>query len=205
MPEHVTGGIKYSNSATITLWGEKIKDTATEKVYADINIAAKTYAVELHKTCALTDKPLPGATFGLYNAQGGLIATGVTDINGKVMFQTNIVEGIILREHVLYYLQEVQAPPAYQLDDTQYWFCFCSDKTASCESCNQTMLDLEAVRIPFEQIGAVHVVNQPISCRLPATGGIGTHLYILSGLALVLAPFVYGFRLRRRYERRSKR
>ena len=40
--------------------------------------------------------------------------------------------------------------------------------------------------------------------ELPGTGGIGTHLYILCGLVLVLAPFVYGFSLRRRYERRSR-
>ncbi len=39
---------------------------------------------------------------------------------------------------------------------------------------------------------------------LPSTGGVGSHIYILCGLALILAPLVYGFRLRRRNERRSK-
>ena len=42
------------------------------------------------------------------------------------------------------------------------------------------------------------------SYELPGTGGIGTPIYILCGLVLVLGPFVYGFRLRRRYGRRSK-
>jgi LPXTG-motif cell wall-anchored protein len=42
------------------------------------------------------------------------------------------------------------------------------------------------------------------SYELPSTGGMGTTIYILCGLILVLGPFVYGFRLRRRYERRSK-
>ncbi|MBR0447652.1 MAG: Cna B-type domain-containing protein [Clostridia bacterium] len=41
-------------------------------------------------------------------------------------------------------------------------------------------------------------------CELPATGGTGTYVYILCGLVLILGPFVYGFRLRRRCERRSK-
>jgi LPXTG-motif cell wall-anchored protein len=39
---------------------------------------------------------------------------------------------------------------------------------------------------------------------LPSTGGAGTIIYILCGLVLILAPFVYGFRMRRRHERRSK-
>lgn len=42
------------------------------------------------------------------------------------------------------------------------------------------------------------------SYELPGTGGIGNFIYILCGLILVFGPFVYGFRLRRRYERRSK-
>jgi hypothetical protein len=42
------------------------------------------------------------------------------------------------------------------------------------------------------------------SYELPGTGGIGTIIYILCGLILVLGPLVYGFSLRRRYERKSK-
>ena len=205
MPEQITGGVKYSNSANITLWGEKVTDNAVEKVYADINIAAKSFTVEMAKTCALTGKPLPGATFGLYNAQGGLITTDVTDGNGKSVFQTNIIEGIVLREHVLYYLQEIQAPPAYQLDDTKYWFCFCSHTGDACIECNKLMIDTEAVRIPFEKIGLIDITNYPANVVLPATGGVGTPIYILCGLTLVFGPFVYGFSLRRRYGRRLKK
>ena len=205
MPEHFTGGVKYGNSATITLWGEDVTDPGVDKVYADINIAAKSYAVEMFKTCAVTGRPLPGATFGLYNAQGGLVATGVTDENGTLLFQTNIVEGVILREHVLYYLQEVRPPPNYRLDETKYWFCFCNGTGDTCDSCNKLMVDVDARRIPFEQVGLVHIVNSPVDIELPATGGPGTLLYILCGLTLVVGPLVYGFRLRRRYERRSKK
>ena len=43
------------------------------------------------------------------------------------------------------------------------------------------------------------------SYELPGTGGIGTPIYILCGLMLIAGPLVYGFSLRRRYERRSKR
>ena len=204
MPEHVSGAIKYSNSANITLWGEKVTDNAVEKVYADINIAAKSYTVDMFKTCALTDKPLPGAKFGLYNAQGGLITTGITDANGKLTFQTDIIQGIILREHELYYLQEIQPPIAYQLDDTKHWFCFCNDTGDACIECNKLLIDQEAIRIPFEEIGRFDIVNYPANVELPSTGGIGTPIYILCGLSLVIGPLVYGFSLRRRYGRRSK-
>ena len=202
LPEQITGGIRYSNSASISLWGGEVKDTGVEKVYADINIASKNFTVDMFKTCALTGKPLPGAKFGIYNAQGGLITTGVTDANGKLTFQTNIIEGIVLQEHILYYLQEIQPPPAYQLDDTKYWFCFCSNTSDTCVECNKLMIDAEAVRIPFEEIGLIDIANYPANVELPATGGIGTPIYILCGLTLVLGPFVYGFSLRRRYGRR---
>jgi hypothetical protein len=205
MPEQITGGVKYSNAANITLWGKDLADNADEKVYADINIAAKNYAVEIFKTCAMTDKPLSGATFGLYNAQGGLITTGVTDVSGKLRFQTNIIEGIVLQEHALYYLQEVQPPLAYRLDGTKYWFCFCNDAGDTCIECDNLMIDVAAVRIPFDEIGLINIGNYPADVELPATGGIGTPIYILCGLTLVCGPLVYGFSLRRRYERRSKK
>ncbi len=204
MPEQVTEAIKYSNSASITLWGETITNDSTEKVYADINIAAKSYKVEMFKTCAQTNNPLSDAVFGLYNAQGGLITTDTTDANGHLLFQTNIIDGIILREHVLYYMQEVQSPPAYQLDNTKHWFVFCNDTGDPCETCKEILGETDAIRIPFEQTGKVHAVNQPACCELPATGGIGITLYVLCGLILISAPLVYGLRLRLKYERRSR-
>ena len=203
MPEHISGGIKYSNSATISLWGESIKDTTVEKVYADINIAAKNYKVEMFKTSALTGEPLPGATFGLYNEHGGLITTDVTDANGQLLFQTNIIEGIILREHIPYYMQELQAPPGYQLDDTMYWFCFCDETVDSCALCQEVLAGKDGTRIPFEQIGKVHATNQLMHYDLPATGGPGIYPLILVSVIFIVTPLVYRFIRRRKQERRG--
>ena len=203
IPEHVTGAIKYSNSAEITLWGESIKDNAVEKVYADINIAAKSYKVEMFKTCAETGEPLGGATFGLYNAHGGLITTGVTDANGELIFQTNIIEGIILREHILYYMQELRAPPGYRLDDTKHWFCFCDETTDTCEICVEIVAETNATRIPFAQIGKVHATNELTKYALPATGGPGIYPLILVSVIFIITPLVYGFIRKRKRERRG--
>ena len=43
------------------------------------------------------------------------------------------------------------------------------------------------------------------TAELPSTGGMGPLIYILCGLILVVGPFVYGFNLRRKYGRGSKR
>ena len=204
MPEQVTSGVKYSNSASIMLWGRSLTSDSAEKVYADINIAAKSYAVEMTKTCARTGLPLSGAVFGLYNAQGGLITSGTTDQRGNLRFETNVTEGIILLDHELYYLQEIQAPPAYQLDDTKYWFCFCSGTEDTCSECSRLTADGDALRIPFDTIGLIGITNAPSTVVLPATGGIGTPIYMLCGLILVLAPLGYGLSLRRKHERRIR-
>lgn len=203
IPTGVTEAIKYTNSAAITLWGEKITDTTQEKVYADINIAAKNYKVEMFKTCAQSGEPLGGATFGLYNAQGGLMATDVTDENGELVFQSNIIEGIILREHTLYYMQEIKAPPGYQLDDTKFWFCFCNETEDTCPTCAVILSGTDAQRIPFEQIGKVHAANQLADYDLPATGGSGIYPLTMASVMFIITPLVYEFIRRRKQERRG--
>lgn len=203
LPKVLTGAIKYTNSASITLWGEDITNNTTEKVYADINIAAKSYKVQLFKTSALTGEALESATFGLYNANGGLITTEITDNKGKLLFQTNIVEGIILREHMLYYMQEITAPSGYQLDDTKYWFCFCDETGDNCEICNEVLAGIDATRITFEQIGNIHVTNQLMNYNLPATGGSGIYPLILVSAMLIITPLVYRFIQWRKRERRG--
>lgn len=203
LPGQVTGGVKYSNSASISLWGQDIQDATAEKVHADINIAAKSYKVQMFKTSASTGEPLGGATFGLYNEHGGLISTEVTDENGELTFQTNIVNGIILREHVLYYMQEMRAPPGYQLDDTKFWFCFCDHLGDSCQTCDEVLAGLNAIRIPFEQIGKIHITNELIRYELPDTGGPGILPVILVSVMLVLTPLVYTFIRWRKRERRG--
>ena len=203
IPNGVTEAIKYTNSASITLWGEKINDTTVEKVYAEINISAKNYRVEMFKTCAETGEPLGGATFGLFNAQGGLISTGVTDANGLLAFQSNLTNGIILREHILYYMQELRAPSGYRLDDTKHWFCFCNAPTDTCSLCDGVIADIDAFRIPFEQIGKVDFSNQILSYELPDTGAPGIYPLILVGAIFIITPLVYRFDRRRKRERRG--
>jgi hypothetical protein len=155
------------------------------------------------KTSAMTGEPLGGATFGLFNAEGGLIASDITGSNGELYFQTNVVQGIILREHILYYLQELEAPPGYRLDSTQYWFCFCDKTSDSCEICDEILAGIQAVRIPYEQIGNIRIVNEIINYDLPGTGGPGIYPLMLASVVFIITPLVYISIRRRKRERRD--
>ena len=203
IPEHVTDAVRYNNSATIYLWGTEISDTTVEKVYAEINIAAKSFQVDLAKVDDVTGKPLSGAVFGLYNENGGLVAMGETDATGKITFKTNVTQGVVLREHALYYMQEIKAPNGYILDKTKHWFCFCDSAEGECEEFNAIAGDKEVLRIPAQQIGIMRISNTVMDYDLPATGGVGKYPLMLASVTLIVIPLVYRFTRRRRRERRG--
>ena len=200
-----THAIKYTNSANITLWGQKVSKDSEDKYFADINVASKSYRVDIIKTANNPNQdPLRGAKFGIFNDQGGLIDSDVTNADGKMYFQTSLVEGIILQEHVLYYIQELNPPLGYQLDDTKFWFCFCDQSEDSCEQCQRVLEGKDnAFRIPFEQTGMINVKNTRISYDLPATGGPGIYPIVLGSVVLILTPLIYRFIVGRKRERRS--
>ena len=113
-------------------------------------------------------------------------------------------EGIILREHQFYYVQELVAPGGYRLDDTKHWFCFCSGTGSFCEDFTDEMEEMGMVRIPFLEIGHIHILNEPLDYNLPETGGAGTYPLILVSVVFIAIPLVYGFIRRRKRERRGE-
>ena len=203
VPPGTTQAIKFTNSATITLWGKEITDSEG-KSHVDFTVSAKTYRVDLSKTDAATGtQRLSDAMFGLFNEQGGEIARDKTDENGQLYFRTDISKGIIPREHVLYYLQELQAPPGYRLDDTKYWFCFCNTAADTCAQCADITEELTAVRIPYGKIEPIHITNEIQNYDLPATGGPGIVPLTLVSLLFITVPLVYGALIRRRGRRKN--
>jgi hypothetical protein len=166
-------------------------------------VAAKNFSVELYKTAAGTDHPLANAEFGMFNEAGGLITKGTTDANGRILFETNVANGIVLREHVLYYLQELRAPPGYQLDDTKHWFCFCDQTDESCEIYKDLLKDKDIVRVPFKETGRIDAENELMTYNLPSTGGPGIYPLILVSVTFLVAPLVYMSVRRRKRERRG--
>jgi hypothetical protein len=185
------------------LWGTRITDNGVEKLYADINIAAKNYRIKLIKTSSLTGLPLEGAVFGFYNEHGGLITTGTTDENGGLVFQSNITNGIVLRDHVPYYVQELRAPPGYQLDSSKHWICFCDETDEWCEECARLEETVGTTRILHDQTGNIELKNEIMNYDLPATGGPGIYPLMLASVTFIAIPLVYKFTRRRKRERRG--
>ncbi|MBE6777180.1 MAG: hypothetical protein E7542_03600 [Ruminococcaceae bacterium] len=200
IPPGTKDSVTYNNSATVTLWNKKVTDISTERVYPDINIASSYYAVILHKITATDRKNLPGAKFGVFNEHGGLIIETYTDSEGKILFETNVEEGIILREHELYYVQEIEAPSGYKLDDAKHWFCFCSSSGENCNLYQDLVAGKDLVRIPFNSVGHIDLTNELLSYNLPATGSVGVYPILLSSALFIIAPFVYIFIRKRKRE-----
>ena len=203
IPPGTTQAIKYDNSAKITLWGQDFVETTVEKVYADINISAKSYKVQLFKMDAKTGQPLEGALFGLYNEHGGHITNQLSGHDGELNFQTNVTEGIILRDHVLYYVQELKAPDMYRLDKDKHWFCFCDNSDAYCAVCEEILADVDGLRIPHDTPTKMKIPNHLMGNILPSTGGLGQSVWIFSGFGIVLISLISGYILRRKRERRG--
>mgnify|MGYP006336643591 FL=1 len=160
----------------------------------------------LNKVDADGKKPLPGAVFGLYFYENGefrLVETRTTGSDGRISFSGLLTD-------VLYKLVEERSPNGYAIITKEIFFRLVpTDNTVSFVFCDAAGNISET---PDGIAGEYTTGNRTLSLtvenlrgyELPSTGGIGTPLYILCGSILVLGPFVYGFSLRRRYERRSK-
>ena len=187
----LTSAIPYQNWAKVTIRGKNLTADTEQRLYADINYTAKSYQVDIVKTAAGTDVPLPGATFGLYNQAGGLITSQTTDENGELTFITSITDGIILLEHEPYYIQEINAPEGYVLDQTKYWFYFCDQGEGCAEGSVIQEQHRNAVSIPGDQIHTFNMKNIPKGYELPETGGSGIFPYTMAGLLMMLTSTAF--------------
>lgn len=196
--------VKYTNSATVYLWGGQASDSSTERIFPNINIASNAFTIFVHKLSAEDGvTPLKGAEFGLFNEQGGLIAKGTTGDDGKVYFQTDVKNGIVLREHKIYYVQELTAPPGYALDPVKYKFTFCNNADGTCNVFNDLKEEHDLTRVLSDTVGHIDVLNEPAYYNLPATGGSGTYPLIIASVTFIITPLLYMFIRRRKRERRD--
>lgn len=199
--------VDYNNSVYIDLFGTRYTEEDTEKILSDIIYFSKNYQVEINKTSNGTNAPLAGAAFGLYAESGELIESDTTDDDGQILFETHVEDGVILRAHTHYYLQEITAPDGYHLDTTKYWLVFCDNSANTCDTCGACAAKhSNTVRIPYETVGAVNITNYYAGYELPNTGGGGTAVYTVPGAFLVSAALitvVYTYSRRRKEEKAS--
>lgn len=187
----ITEAIPYQNWARVTILGKNLTADTDRLIYADINYAAKSYRIDIVKTADGTDVRLPDATFGLYNEAGGLIDSQTTNENGELTFITSITDGIILLEHVPYYIQEIEAPEGFILDTTKYWFYFCDQGEGCMEGSSIKQEHENVVCIPGDKIHTFNMENTMMGYELPATGGAGTIPYTMAGWMLMILGMAY--------------
>lgn len=77
------------------------------------NIELTKYGYKAEPFQSAQKKPLAGAKFGLYDKEGALKATAISDVNGKVRFtNVNAAPGWTVRE--------IEAPTGYVVSDKAY-------------------------------------------------------------------------------------
>ncbi len=166
-----------------------------------------SFTLSVNKVNSDSNTPLAGAEFGLYREENGeflLVQSITTGVDGHIIF-------LNLETDTLYKLVEEKPPNGYAVITKEIFFALRpKGDTVSLQFYDSAG---NLISVPNGVSGEYTTGNQLLTVtvknlrgyELPSTGGIGTFLYILCGLILVFGPFVYGFSLRRRYERRSKR
>ena len=76
-------------------------------------------SLQIRKTDSESGAPVAGATYGVFSAEGELLAEATTDDDGRATFS-----GPYLSSGALYYVSETAAPEGYALSAERYWLCF---------------------------------------------------------------------------------
>ena len=165
--------------------------------------ATKYYlAHEMKRGCAETGVPVAGALYGLYDFRGELLDTASSDDAGEAVFREVVPDTLL-------YIQQIQAPNAYQLSGARVWFHYDDTDSAELEAqlaaAAESAVFREGDRQPEAVTNrgetdvlregyaataeAIEVPQQPAQAgyELPATGGPGTARYMAGGIALLLA------------------
>ena len=164
------------------------------------------HTLSLYKVDFETDAPLMGAEFGLYKYENDMylqIHTMTSGVDGHILYTG-------LETDVLYKLVEEKPSDGYAIITKDIYFRLLPGENSVIlmfyDADGRIISHLSGITgeyITSNRYLTLRVANLR-GYELPSTGGMGFPLYILCGLLLVLAPLVYSFSLRRRYERRSK-
>ena len=122
----------------------EVDDLDGEIVKANMTNEKITSTVKIHKVDE-ANNPLAGVTIGIYDLEGNLVYSGVTDENGDIEVEV---------EYGSYYLQEIATLEDYELSDEKVYF----DITEDGELIQHTLVNkLKEIEVP--NTGANSYVN----------------------------------------------
>lgn len=175
--------LTYSNNPQ----SDTTEDTVEDTVY--------TYLVDLivNKTDA-DGVALPGAEFAVEDAEGNVIATGISDEQGLVKFTwTN---GVGLKDGEKYTIVETKAPDGYNEAKDIEFTVTCTDPAADAANANCTWSsNNDSVTFTLTDTADAYdyfettVINRTGSL-LPETGGIGTTIFYIVGIVMMLGAAI---------------
>ncbi|MBD3109511.1 InlB B-repeat-containing protein [Bacillus sp. AGMB 02131] len=183
--------------------GDNITMTESKVLYAEWK--KDTHTLILNKVDSNDDSALlPGATFTLYKkSETGFehMQTLTTGSGGRIDFGK-------IETDTIYKLVEDKPPGGYSIINESFCFkiatvdgalavVFCDDSGNEVSN----PLAITGGYDPSTKIITVQVENLA-GYALPSTGGIGTYLFIICGLILIISPLIYGFSLRGKSGRR---
>ena len=159
-----------------------------------------THTLSVNKVAMDSQEALSGAVFGLYRKDNGvyhLVQSLTTGADGHITFRD-------LETDTVYKLVEEKAPNGFAIITKEIPFALLpKGDTVSLQFYASSGV---AIPAPNGVAGEYNTGNQLLTLTvrnlrgyaLPATGGVGTPIYMLCGLALMLGPLVYGVILKRR-------
>ena len=173
------------NEVYLTYSNNPYEDT-TNDTNKDV---VRTYLAKLiiNKTDA-KGNALAGAEFAV-KLGDDVIATGTSDKNGLVEFTwTN---GVALKDGLTYTIVETKAPDGYNEADDITFTVTCTDpaENAADQDCVWSS-DNDKVTFVTDNDRFEATIENSTGTLLPETGGIGTTIFYIVGITLMLAAFV---------------
>ncbi len=182
------GEAEYDNDATLTYSTNSFSTGDDDTGTSEDQDYEYTFAVNASKVDG-DNEPLEGATFGLFTdsscndayTQNGQAVTATSGSDGTIHF-SGLAEGT-------YYMKETEAATGYLLNDAVYTVVISADYDESGKITNWTItvtLDGETVGSATDSADTNLSIINTKTGLLPSMGGMGTTLFTIIGLIMVV-------------------
>lgn len=161
-----TGTTPTTPTNTTTVYTYGFETTVTDATDPTKKLSNVEFEVYDNQGNPLTFTQQPNGTY-IYDPNG-TVTTLTTDANGKIR-----VDGLDLGE---YELKETKTNPGYQLPGTNF-------PVSLTDVNNDGKLDNDP---DDNNIRDLTITNAPITTVLPQTGGIGTYVFVIAGLGVMI-------------------